>query len=379
MRRNMYDALIIGAGPAGGAAAHRLTAAGLRPLVLEKEAVPRDKPCAGGVPVDVFSSLSVDLSPVVENWVEEILFRYRDEAETEARLPPGTMAMVRRSRFDALLAESSGAELRDRFDCRAIRERDSYVEVESSGGEIAAGRFLIVASGSSAPFDRLFRDRSCKSKRIRAAVTASVYPDRQRLAAYHRRAVFEFGSVPGGYIWLFPKSDHLSVGAGLFTRRSVKLPPAVRRTLDDLGLEDCDMEELRGHPILLPNRTAILRRGRVLRAGEAAGLLDPLVGEGIRYAAQSGILAGEAVAAADPARYERRCRREILGDLLWARLPSRLFYGFPGIAFRFGVRNPLFLDEFVRLFRGSGSYRRMTLRLLPYLAAGLFTRRPAAS
>ena len=48
-----------------------------------------------------------------------------------------------------------------------------------------------------------------------------------------------------------------------------------------------------------------------------------------------------------------------------------LFYGFPGLAYTFGVKNPLFLEEFVKFFQGRGSYRRITARLPFYLAAGL--------
>jgi flavin-dependent dehydrogenase len=110
--------------------------------------------------------------------------------------------------------------------------------------------------------------------------------------------------------------------------------------------------------------------------GDAAGLMDPLLGEGIRHAVDSGRMAAEAVLVDDPRGYARRVHREIGRDLLWGRLWARLFYNHPWRSFELAVRNPLFVKEFIRLFAGEVSYRRMAARALPNVLLGLSQRLP---
>jgi flavin-dependent dehydrogenase len=101
--------------------------------------------------------------------------------------------------------------------------------------------------------------------------------------------------------------------------------------------------------------------------------------EGIRHAVRSGRLAAEAVARDAPGYYRQRCRREIRGDLLAAVPLSRLFYGFPTLSYHLGVRNPLFLQEFVRIFCGRSNYRRLFTRFPLYTLCGPFLHRSSSS
>lgn len=143
----MYDAVIIGAGPAGSTAARELSKAGLRCVILEKESMPREKPCAGGVPIDTFSYLPEKAKTVIEGWVERVVFSLRGERSCEGTLPPGTMAMVRRSRLDLLLAESSVAEIRSETKVTKICNIENGVEVLTSDEQVYRGRYGILAAG----------------------------------------------------------------------------------------------------------------------------------------------------------------------------------------------------------------------------------------
>lgn len=369
----MYDAVIVGAGPAGSSAAWTLRRAGLSAVLLERGKPDREKPCGGGIPVDTLSRIPFDVSPVIEGWIERVVFRLQDRRQVSAALPPRTMAMVSRSSFDSLLAAASGAELQAGRRITELRSGPECAEAVCADGSVYRGRYCILAAGGLSPFDGVMGANNGRAPRGIALVSEPA-AEPELLQREAGTARFEFGTIAGGYIWTFPKAGYLSVGAGRFHDSGRGMAELTREAAARMGIPGAGTLRFRGYPILLPQPSVVLRRGRFLRVGEAAGLVDPLVGEGIRHAVRSGELAAAAVIADDPELYERRCRREILADLLAARPLARLFYSFPGLAFRLGVENPLFLREFVRIFCGRGSYRRMAARLPFYAAAAPFIR-----
>src|SRR4030095_2589686 len=149
------------------------------------------------------------------------------------------------------------------------------------------------------------------------------------------------GVRPGGYGWIFPKADHLSVGVGVFTRTAARrrLRDELSRYLHAVGLREARVPGIRGAPIPVRPRREVAR-GRVLLAGDAAGLADPLTGEGISFAILSGRLAAEALLGArlDPGAaaraYHASPRRTILGDLCVARGLAWVLYRRPGLTRR---------------------------------------------
>ncbi|MGB7417183.1 MAG: FAD-dependent oxidoreductase, partial [Thermosynechococcaceae cyanobacterium] len=113
----MYDCLIVGAGPAGGTAAYHLAKKGRSVLVLEKESLPRYKPCGGGVSPIVAQWFDFDFSPAISLRVNTIRYTWNMGDPVEAELQtPEPIWMVRRDIFDHFLiqkAQEQGAELRD--------------------------------------------------------------------------------------------------------------------------------------------------------------------------------------------------------------------------------------------------------------------------
>ncbi len=107
----IYDTLIVGGGPAGGSAAFFLGQAGQRVLVLEKENLPRYKPCGGGLSEDVLNQFPFSFEPVIERRVKAVRYVLDDQAVT-IPLPGDSMCMVMRDRFDAYLLQHARAELR---------------------------------------------------------------------------------------------------------------------------------------------------------------------------------------------------------------------------------------------------------------------------
>ena len=377
--KSMYDVVIVGGGPAGAAAAAQLTKAGQKVVVLEKEELPRSKACGGGVPASVGAELNIDFTPVIDTWVRNVEFRYRDRYISHARLPSGTMTMVRRAPFDSFLLSHSGAEVVDGFCVLSLQEEAESVKVlgedRNRRPQDWHGRYALIACGGK---ERAFSDYFQDSDAVKRSYAIAVVDQLQAVQSAEKTdseptAVFEFGSIPGGYLWIFPKSDHFSVGAGMFRGGRCNLVRAIKHSLGSRGSGPAVPEHLslKGAPVLLPHSKRSLRRGRVLRIGEAAGCVDPMIGEGVRYAVKSGLLAADSIIRGRPEEYEASVRRAILHDLRWAYYLSRVFYRIPRLAFLLGVRNPFILNSLVKVLSGRSSYKKVALMLPILLFTGL--------
>lgn len=363
-----YDVIVVGAGPAGATAAFHLGAAGRRVLVLEKARLPRHKPCGGGIPVSVLRRFpTIDFSPVIEREVRRVRFRFADGREYSTGLPDGAVVMVRRDRFDHHLVSHARAEVRDGARVVDVRQDGTGVEAALASGETFRARYLILADGAASPLARRMGLR--RGRRVGITLEAEVPANDCLLTPFDDAALFLFGLPIQGYAWAFPKSDHLSVGVGAFLGPSERLRDLLDLAMARLGIP-LEGAPLYGHPLPVYLQHERLHQGRVLLAGDAAGLVDPLLGEGIRHAVRSGEQAAEAILREDVAGYTTRIHREIGDDLLWGLRWARFFYAHPRVSFEWGVRNPLFLREFLDLFAGRTTYRAMALRAPLLLVLG---------
>jgi geranylgeranyl reductase family protein len=369
-----YDAIVVGAGPAGASAAYWLGQAEKRVLVLEKERLPRYKACGGGMSRSVLERFPFDFSPVVEREIGQVCFRFRDGREVMAGLPgQRPIVTVMRDRFDYLILQNARADVRDREQVVSLRQDEAAVEVATRSGETFRARYLIGADGANSRVARLAGLR--RDKQMGMAIEVEVPVDDGLLEEYADTALFIFGTPPFGYLWIFPKAEHLSVGIGAFEGQGSDVKHILRREMAKLGVE-VDGAEQHGHPLPIYMRHEPLHRGRVLLAGDAAGLMDPLMGEGVRHAAESGRMTAEAVLAGAPPAYTRRVQREIGADFLWGLRWARAFYEHPWGCFELGVRNPHFVKAFVRLLAGQTTYRRMAALAPLNLLLGMGRRLP---
>src|SRR5262249_31943387 len=146
-------------------------------------------------------------------------------------------------------------------------------------------------------------------------------------------AVLELGVIPGGYGWIFPKRDHLNVGVIAWESEGPGLRSHLDRLLVRHGLERRTLEDTRGYRLPVRDARAPFRRGAALLVGDAAGLADPLSGDGIFEAAASARIAAEQAVAGTLDRYEREVVRSI-GPLCAAAWDGKLaFDRYPRLAY----------------------------------------------
>jgi geranylgeranyl reductase family protein len=299
-----FDVLVVGAGPAGSATAIRLAREGARVLLVDKARFPRDKPCGGGLTGRALRHAPCDVSAVVEHDVDRFVVRvgYRGRVARRSKAP--LVRMTQRSRLDAHLAEQAAAAGADFRDGSAVSRLE--LDEDSATAHVGAARvraeYVVGADGANGVVARA--TGLGDGIRCGVALEGNVAWGDLDPAPYAESAWVELGVVPGGYGWVFPKGDHANIGAGGWLGEGPRLREHLARLAREHGVEPASISGVRGHrlPMRRPGEPAA--RGRVLLVGDAAGLIDPLSGDGIYEAFVSARLATESILAGEPERYE---------------------------------------------------------------------------
>jgi geranylgeranyl reductase family protein len=289
-----YDAIVVGAGPAGSVTALRLAREGASVLLLDRAKFPRDKPCGGGLTYRAIRELPVDVTPVVEDVVDRFEFSFRYKLRFERQSAATIILMTQRKRLDHFLAEqatAAGAEFRDGAKVTAVAE-DGAVTV---GGETLRAGVVVGADGVNGITTRSLGLR--QGYRYGVALEGNVPYSRASKPRFRGRAVLELGVVPGGYGWVFAKGDHVNVGVGGWESEGPRLRGHLAKLCSAHDIPSEAVEETRGYRLPLRRRDDALVRGRVMLAGDAAGLVDPLSGDGMYEAFVSARLASGAALA----------------------------------------------------------------------------------
>ncbi|MEM8715110.1 MAG: geranylgeranyl reductase family protein [Cyanobacteria bacterium P01_G01_bin.4] len=371
----MYDCIVVGSGPAGGSAAYKLAKQGRSVLVLEKEQLPRYKPCGGGVSPIVQEWFDFDFSPAISLKVDTISYTWEMGDRVEAAIEGSeSIWMVRRDVFDNFLmqqAQRQGVELRDGTAAKGIEFKSDRWQVMTDDGPVE-GRYLIAADGAKGPMARWLGFKERKA-RFGGAIEAEAPVSQEPPTVAH----FEFGMLRNGYIWNFPKADGYSIGIGTF-RGGQKQP------LQDIATEystlfDVDFKAVQkhGHPLWLWDGDQKLHTQNAVLAGEAACVVDPFTAEGIRPSMLSGIKAAEAVDRALGGsiealeNYSRVMQEEWGKEMVWAQRLANVFYRFPGAAYKMGVRSPSATQKMVKILCGQMRYSDVAKSAIQKLSRNL--------
>lgn len=328
-----FDALVVGAGPAGSAAARTLAKYGLRVGLMDRAQFPRPKLCGGLLTHKTLRALNAafDLSPeelarqgVIIGKSDSFSLYHRDRL-LHSGTAPYPFHFVSRTRLDHLLlrlAVDAGAEL---IQARATDCNPAQPMVATEDGRRFQARFIIGADGANSRIRRALQPRPVDKRRWRSNLADSVelrvprstLPDPLRELD---KPLLHLGFNRAGYGWVFPNADDLVIGmCGL--REQKPLRTALQEYLDTLGVRTDQRPPLQGHPLPYGNWLKISAKGPLLLAGDAAGLVEPTLGEGIFYALLSGKYAALSVLDQERGRglaetsYRKRIERNILPEL----------------------------------------------------------------
>jgi len=331
-------------------------------LLLDRARFPRDKPCGGGVLISAAKLLPFSLDPVTEQTIRSFRVRYKRSWEFEHRYDAPLAIMTQRSRLDAFLVEQAamvGADFRDGSPVRSVAD----TTVKLANGDVHEAEALIAADGANGVVRR-----ALGLPRLRGAVALEGNATRTGSAAASRwsdAVGLELGSMPGGYGWVFPKGDHCNLGVGGYPAVASSLRAELQRYARSESFDGGARTNLRAHHGPLRDADSALMLDRVLFVGDAAGLVDPLSGEGIGHAIRSGQLAAAAVVAGDLPSYRRAVLDQIEPELAAARQLQALFQQTPWPYTQMLKRSTRFWSAFCRIVRGEATYTSFQSRLGP--------------
>jgi geranylgeranyl reductase family protein len=368
------DVLVVGAGPAGSATAIHLARQGAGVLLVDKARFPRDKPCGGGLTGRALRHVPCDVEPAVEHVVDRFVLRagYRRPVTRASSAP--LIRMTQRRRLDLHLVEQaavSGADFRDGVRVEELAFGDDVFTAVVGGSHVQAS-YLVGADGANGV---VARATGLGEGIVRGVALEGNVPwgplDPER---YRGTAWVELGVVPGGYGWVFPKGDHANLGVGGWHEQGPHLRAHLDRLARAHGVDPSALSDVRGHRLPMRRLGAAAACGRVLLVGDAAGLVDPLSGDGIYEAFVSAALAADAILAGRPEDYEEALSAALDRHAAASWKAKRAADRYPR-ACLWAVRAPGVFDAVAGLLRGDLAHpsdasriARPPLRVLSRLA-----------
>ncbi|KUL76582.1 MULTISPECIES: geranylgeranyl reductase family protein [unclassified Streptomyces] len=297
--RQVWDVVVVGAGPAGASAAYAAAVAGRRVLLLEKAELPRYKTCGGGIIGPSRDSLPPGFELPLRDRVHAVTFSHNGRFARTRRSRRTLFGLVNRPEFDQQLvehAQKAGAELRTGVTVQRVEQHGSAVPDRRTvalvlqGGETVLARAVVGADGSAS---RIGAHVGVKVDQVDLGLEAEIPVPDTVAEDWKGRVLIDWGPMPGSYGWVFPKGDTLTVGVISARGEGAATKRYLEEFIGRLGLAGFEPSISSGHLTRCRAEDSPLSRGRVLVCGDAAGLLEPWTREGISFALRSGRLAGE--------------------------------------------------------------------------------------
>jgi geranylgeranyl reductase family protein len=336
-----YDVVVVGAGPAGATAAKCLAEKGISVLLLDRQKFPRGKPCGGGLPARILKRYPyIEKNHLVDSKSFTLCFHSSSlKYNIQIGKPEPIIAMVLRPTFDAglvSLASQAGAQFLDGHRATHVKTQKDSVQLTLNDGTTIDASYVIAADGMWGSVTKHLGVHQ-ENRNVGMCVVEE-YPVSSKIMNHffgEQRCIHFHVNVFGiaGYGWVFPKREHVNIGLCEF------------RHAIDPGREKKNLRALYGQYLSLLKNTAVipqdlqiqnLRGGafptvpiertygmRTLICGDAAGLVNPLTGEGIYSAMISGELASATLVNAlesgnaenrEFSSYERRWMKEFGND-----------------------------------------------------------------
>lgn len=346
-----WDAVVVGAGPAGCAAAYDLAVAGRSVLLLDRADFPRPKACAGGLTRKSLRALRYSVAPVTRETISSIVIeKQHGQAATLSSRDPVCAMTVRQELDEFCLRQtlSAGAHFQRIGRIADLSTQPDHVILSTESAKFTA-RYVIGADGVHSRVRQFLCGDDPAWLRRGFALEAQVVPEDGKLCGL----VFDFAAVRQGYGWIFPKRDHLNIG--LYSESLAEKIDRARLTA--WIRERCGsarIDHITGQYLGFGADQAPPSAGRVFLVGDAGGFSDPLTGEGIHGAIASGQAAAAAIDGAlrkgTPAdRLFAEKTTLLRRDLRLSASGARWFYANLDVGFR-ALTAPLFRGAVINAY-----------------------------
>ncbi len=373
---NHFDVAIIGSGPAGSLAAQKLSSNGLRVILFEKANPPRYKTCGGGIVSRVTQYLPSDIDYAFEKEFHQIeIVDHEANFHYNVKRNYPLVFMTMRRDFDLALlenAKSSGTKVIEKCEVYDLITNNESVLLKTAKGEFKAS--FIVGSDGAQGITLKKSGLKIRKKNL-PALECEMYVSDKDLEKFSN-VRFDFGFIPGGYAWVFPKKDHLSVGLGAFTfkDKNINLNLYFNSYIKNLNFTKIINIARHGFYIPVSIGRNILTKNRMLLTGDAAALADPVTAEGITSAVLSGQLAAEAIVEGNleeeiiSSLYNQKIEKNFYTELKAGLFLSNAFYNYDKLRVvlmkRYGVK---FCEIIADIISGEKKYSNLIKDPFNYL------------
>jgi geranylgeranyl reductase family protein len=385
-----FDVLVAGGGPAGSMTAFFLAKAGIRTALIDKSTFPRVKACGGGLQARALADIPFSVSHLFRGALRRMSLSYQLRDSWTRTFSEPLVYCILRTEFDHYLlqqAQRAGAHIMEAATLTGVEVRDDGPIFVRVGSREFRVQCLVGADGANSVVRSLLNQR--QSYFWQAAVYCELPEEMIASRAFSPDAMtIDWGTLPSGYAWLFPKQGYVNVGAGGPVGIAKHLKSYAANFVKKIGLLPAGSAErlnFVGHQLPTLTRKAQLAGKRMLLVGDAAGLVEPFTGDGISFSCKSARVAAEHICRAlnsrlvDLTEYGPHLISQLGSELLWSRKLVSISTAFPQLIYRLFRTNDRVWETFCRTLRGEETFHSLKKDILgpfdfAWKAIELFTR-----